>query len=81
MGCLCQFFKTQRDNAAPFGSSWAPPTQDTALKGRRFESIEEQNQWLMHWEEQWAAKRIHGRMKRQVQEMFEEEKPFLLNLP
>jgi hypothetical protein len=29
-------------------------TQDTALKGRRFESIEEQNQWLMHWEERWA---------------------------
>lgn len=56
-------------------------TQDTALKGRRFESIEEQNQWLMHLEEQWAAKRIHGRMKRQVQEMFEEEKPFLQSLP
>ena len=56
-------------------------TQDTALKGRRFGSIEEQNQWLMHWEEQWAAKRIHGRMKRQVQEMFEEEKPFLQSLP
>lgn len=56
-------------------------TQDTALKGRRFESIEEQNQWLMHWEERWASVRIHGRMKRQVQEMFEEEKPFLLNLP
>jgi transposase len=56
-------------------------TQNTALKGRRFESIEEQNQWLMHWEERWAALRIHGRMKRQVQEMFEEEKPFLGNLP
>jgi transposase len=56
-------------------------TQNTALKGRRFESIEEQNQWLMHWEERWAAMRIHGRMKRQVQEMFEEEKPFLGNLP
>ena len=56
-------------------------TQDTALKGRRFESIEEQNQWLMHWEERWAAVRIHGRMKRQVQEMFEEEKPFLQALP
>ena len=56
-------------------------TQDTALKGRRFESIEEQNQHLMHWEERWAAPRIHGRMKRQVQEMFEEEKPFLLPLP
>lgn len=56
-------------------------TQDTALKGRRFESIEEQNQWLMHWEERWASVRIHGRMKRQVQEMFEEEKPFLQTLP
>ena len=56
-------------------------TQDTALKGRRFESIEEQNQWLMHWEERWASLRIHGRMKRQVQEMFEEEKPFLQSLP
>ena len=56
-------------------------TQNTALKGRRFESIEEQNQWLMHWEERWAAKRIHGRMKRQVQEMFEEEKPYLQALP
>jgi transposase len=56
-------------------------TQSTALKGRRFESIEEQNQWLMHWEERWAAVRIHGRMKRQVQEMFAEEKPFLRNLP
>ena len=56
-------------------------TQDTALKGRRFESIEEQNQWLMHWEERWASVRIHGRMKRQVQEMFEEEKPFLQALP
>jgi len=56
-------------------------TQDTALKGRRFEGIEEQNQWLMHWEERWASVRIHGRMKRQVQEMFEEEKPFLQTLP
>ncbi|MGB8517175.1 MAG: IS21 family transposase, partial [Gallionella sp.] len=56
-------------------------TQDTGLKGRRFESIEEQNQWLMHWEETWAAKRIHGRMKRQVEEMFCEEKPYLNPLP
>lgn len=52
-------------------------TQETALKGRKFESIEEQNQFLMHWEEKWAAPRVHGRAKRQVQAMFEEEKPFL----
>ncbi len=56
-------------------------TQNTALKGRVFDSIDEQNKWLMHWEENWAAKRIHGRMKRQVEEMFQEEKPFLLPLP
>ena len=52
-------------------------TQETALKGREFGSIEEQNEFLMHWEEKWAAPRVHGRAKRQVQAMFEEEKPFL----
>jgi transposase len=36
-------------------------TQSTALKGRKFDSIEEQNTWLAHWEERWAAPRIHGR--------------------
>jgi hypothetical protein len=56
-------------------------TQDTALKGRRFESIEEQNTWLAHWEERWAAPRIHGRKKRQVLAMFLEEKPYLKPLP
>jgi transposase/5S rRNA maturation endonuclease (ribonuclease M5) len=56
-------------------------TQDTALKGRRFESIEAHNGWLMHWEERWAALRIHGRAKRQVEEMFQEERPYLAQLP
>lgn len=56
-------------------------TQSTALKGRTFERIEEQNVWLMHWEEKWAALRIHGRAKRQVEVMFQEEKPYLLGLP
>jgi len=56
-------------------------TQDTALKGRRFDSIEAQNDWLMHWEERWAAQRIHGRAKRQVAEMFKEEQPYLEPLP
>ncbi len=56
-------------------------TQTTALKGRRFDSIEAQNEWLMHWEERWAAPRIHGRAKRQVAEMFREEQPYLESLP
>jgi len=56
-------------------------TQATALKGRRFDSIEAQNAWLAHWEERWAALRIHGRKKRQVLEMFREEQPHLQALP
>ena len=56
-------------------------TQATALKGRRFESIEEQNAFLEHWELKWAASRIHGSERRQVQAMFEEEKPHLQPLP
>jgi len=56
-------------------------TQATALKGRRFDSIDAQNAWLAHWEERWAAPRIHGRKKRQVLEMFREELPYLKPLP
>ena len=56
-------------------------TQSTALKGRRFGSIEEQNDFLEHWETQWAAKRIHGSAKRQVETMFQEERPLLKPLP
>ncbi len=56
-------------------------TQETALKGRRFESIEEQNLYLGRWDERWAMTRIHGTTKRQVRVMFEEERPFLQHLP
>ena len=56
-------------------------TQATALKGRRFESIEEQNAFLEHWEVKWAASRIHGNERRQVQAMFEEERAYLQPLP
>lgn len=56
-------------------------TQGTALKGRKFDSLEAQNAHLTHWEERWAAQRIHGRKKRQVLAMFAEERPFLKALP
>ena len=56
-------------------------TQSTALKGRRFESIEEQNDFLEHWETRWAAQRIHGSAKRQVEVMFQEERLALKPLP
>jgi transposase len=51
------------------------------LKGLRFESPEEAQTYLDRWETNWADTRIHGTTKRQVREMFEEEKPHLLPLP
>jgi hypothetical protein len=56
-------------------------TQSTALGGRKFESLEDQNAFLESWNEKWAKTRIHGRGQRQVGEMFEEEKAFLKPLP
>ena len=56
-------------------------TQATALKGRRFETIAAQNEYLEHWETKWAAPRIHGSARRQVEVMFQEERPHLLLLP
>jgi hypothetical protein len=40
-------------------------TESPALKGRKFESIEAQNEWLAHWKARPAAPRIHSRKKRQ----------------
>jgi transposase len=55
--------------------------QDTPLKGKRFESVEEQNAYLHSWESKWADTRLHGSKKRRVIDMFNEEKPHLLPLP
>ena len=55
--------------------------QRTPLKGLRFESLDEAQTYLDHWEERWADTRIHGTTKRQVAAMFAEEKPALLPLP
>jgi transposase len=53
----------------------------TPLKGQRFESLQEAQDYLDKWEERWADTRIHGTTKRQVAAMFAEEKPTLLPLP
>jgi transposase len=55
--------------------------QKTPLKGQRFESLEEAQAYLDHWEQRWADTRIHGTTKRQVAVMFAEEKPSLQTLP
>lgn len=53
----------------------------TPLKGQRFESLEQAQAYLDHWEQRWADTRIHGTTKRQVAAMFAEEKPMLQPLP
>ena len=53
----------------------------TKLRGLRFESLEEAQIYLDRWEKRWADTRIHGTTKRQVQTMFDEERPHLLPLP
>ena len=55
--------------------------QQTPLKAKRFESLDEAQAYLDQWEARWADTRIHGTTKRQVAAMFAEEKPFLLPLP
>jgi len=51
--------------------------QKTPLKGQPFESLEQAQAYLDHWEEGWADTRIHGTTKRQVAAMLGEEKPSL----
>ncbi len=51
------------------------------LQGLRFETLEEAQAYLDRWEERWADTRIHGTTKRQVAEMFAEERPALRPLP
>jgi transposase len=56
--------------------------QNNALKGRRFQSLAEQNAFLAHWEKSVADTRIHGTTRRQVAQHFETvERPALAPLP
>jgi len=52
--------------------------KDNALKGRRFDSLEEQNEFLQRWNRTIARLRIHGTTRRQVWTHFLEiDKPAL----
>src|SRR5262245_57970744 len=56
-------------------------TQKTPLHGQRFETLEQAQAYLDRWDAHWADTRIHGTTKRQVAEMFAEERPALQPLP
>ncbi|MHC4066959.1 MAG: IS21 family transposase [Planctomycetota bacterium] len=56
--------------------------QDNALKGRQFNSLQAQNEYLQYWERTVADTRIHGTTRKHVREHFEVvERPALLPLP
>jgi len=55
--------------------------ESSALRGRRFDSLDEQNKHLLWWNENVARQRIHGTTKEQVLARFEREKPQLKPLP
>jgi transposase len=56
--------------------------QDNALKGRRFTSLDEQNEHLHEWERSTADRRIHGTTRQQVLAHFNvEERKALRPLP
>ena len=56
--------------------------KNNALKARVFESLEEQNDFLLNWEHSVADTRIHGTTKRQIRRQFEQvERDLLQPLP
>ncbi len=57
-------------------------TKTSALKGRRFESLQEQNEHLRRWNRQVARLRVHGTTKQQVWDRFQRtEREALRPLP
>ena len=56
--------------------------KNNALKGRKFNSLAQENEYLLNWERRIADTRIHGTTRKQVGKVFEEvEKEHLLPLP
>ncbi len=55
--------------------------QNNGLKARQFESLEAENDFLLHWEKTVADTRIHGTTQQQVAKRFAEERAALRALP
>jgi transposase len=55
--------------------------KSNALRGRTFDSLSAQNEFLRHWEKTVADVRIHGTTRKQVAALFAEEQKSLLPLP
>jgi len=56
--------------------------QENALKGRCFDTLEQENTFLRHWEQTVADTRVHGTIRQQVGKLFTDgERTALLPLP
>ena len=53
--------------------------QSNALKGKKFLSLAEQNEYLLSWEQNIADTRIHGTTRKQVGKLFEDNERDALN--
>jgi len=53
-------------------------TKENALKGRKFDSLEEGNNFLKKWNKTWARTRIHGTHRTQVWKLFLESEKSIL---
>ena len=75
----CKIKKPQHKGKVESGIGY---TQDNALKGKSFKSLDEQNLYLKKWNKKIASLRIHGTTKEQVIKRFtEKEQKSLLPLP
>jgi len=75
----CRPRHPQEDGVVERGGNYL---KDNALKGRRFDSLEELDAFLKRWNRTVARVRIHGRTRKQVYTHFlEVEKPVLKPLP
>ena len=75
----CRPRHPQEDGVVERGGNYL---KDNALKGRRFDGLEELDAFLKHWNRTIARVRIHGTTRKQVYTHFlEVEKPALKPLP
>jgi len=74
----CRPYKPEHKGKCESGIKYV---KTNGLAGREFVSVAAQNQFLAQWEQTVADQRIHGTTRKQVAQLFVEEKPSLLPLP
>jgi hypothetical protein len=80
-GCAllpCRTYKPEHKGKTERGNGYL---KDNGLRGRTFQSLASENEFLRHWEKTVADVRIHGTTRKQVAALFSQEQQALLPLP